>query len=61
LERLRTYRSRMGAALVASRIFTIGTAQKTAVLASGVSYVDSSQIMGELDRQAVEATFSRGK
>jgi len=40
---------------------TVGTAQKPAVLASGVSYVDSSQSMGELDRQAVEATYSRGK
>jgi hypothetical protein len=84
------YRSRVGAALVASRIFLqavnekrnvreevtsmrkaepvagllhsiVGTARKPAVLASGASYVNCSQITGELDYQVVEAACSRGK
>jgi hypothetical protein len=40
---------------------TVDIAQIPAVLASGASYVNSSQIMGELDRQTVEATYGRGK
>jgi hypothetical protein len=85
-----SYRSRVGAPLVASRIFLqavnekrnvreevtsmrkaepvagllhsiVGTARKPAVLASGASYVNCSQITGELDYQGVEATYSRGK
>jgi hypothetical protein len=39
----------------------VGTARKPAVLASGASYVNCSQITGELDYQGVEATCSRGK
>jgi hypothetical protein len=40
---------------------TVGTAQIPAVLVSGASYMNSSQIMGELNRRAVEATDGRGK
>jgi hypothetical protein len=40
---------------------TVGAARTPAVLASGASRVSSSQIMGELDYQAVEATYRRGK
>jgi hypothetical protein len=40
---------------------TVGTAQIPAVLASRVIYVNSSQIMGELDYLSFEATYSRGK
>jgi hypothetical protein len=39
----------------------VGTAQIPAVLTSGVSYVSSSQIMSELDCQAIEAIYGRGK
>ena len=40
---------------------TVGTARIPALLASGASHVNYSQMMGELDYQAVEATYSRGK
>ena len=40
---------------------TVGTAQIPAVLASGASYLNSSQIMGELDRRTVKATYGRGR
>jgi hypothetical protein len=40
---------------------TVSTARKPAVLASGVSYVDSLQITGELGYRVVGATYSRGK
>ena len=40
---------------------SVGTVRTPAVLASGASRVSSSQIMGELDYQAVEATYRRGK
>jgi len=40
---------------------TVSTARIPALLASAASHVKCSQIMGELDYQAVETTYSWGK